>query len=220
MRIDGIMTTRPPNGALTESHPIGERIARAASLVQAGELVIGPTETFYGILTDPFAPGALEKLFRAKRRDPSKPVPLIAPDRETALRITEPPNAAEEALMKHFWPGSLTILLRPSIHVPAELRGPDGKIGIRAPPDCGARRIAQAAKTVITATSANLSGAPPASNISEVSEELLGYVEMVLDLGATPGGKPSTVVEVVHSEIRVIRHGAVDLADLVKALPK
>jgi L-threonylcarbamoyladenylate synthase len=196
--------------------PIGE----AAAVIKSGDVVIVPTETFYALAVDPFQGKAVQKIFRIKFRDEKKPLPLIASDRSTVDRLVHAPGPTAVQLMDRFWPGSLTILLSLAVDVPRKIQGPGGKIGVRVPPDCPARALAAEAGGWITATSANLSGGPEPQEISAIPRELLAAVDFVIDLGATPGGKPSTVVEPLDSGIRIIRHGAIDERTLLAALPR
>jgi len=182
---------------------------RAAEIVRSGGVVIVPTETFYGLAADPFQEEAVRRVFRIKNRDEQKPLPLIASDRSVVEDLTGPPDTRVRELMARFWPGSLTILLRPKKPLPALLMNQHGQIGVRLPPTCPARALAARAGGFITATSANLTGDPDPSEVSMISPQVLEAVDIVIDLGPTPGGKPSTVVEPAGAELRIIRDGAI-----------
>jgi L-threonylcarbamoyladenylate synthase len=97
------------------------------------------------------------------------------------------------------------------------LTGPSGKIGVRVPPPCPARHLAERAGGWITATSANLSDRPNPQRVADIAEHVQQAVDMVIDLGPTPGGKPSTVVEPIGEYLRVIREGAVSMSTLIKS---
>lgn len=185
-------------------------IARAAEIIRSGGVVIAPTETFYALAADPFQEQAVMRIFRIKFRNEEKPLPLIASDSSVVERLASQPSPLARELMARFWPGSLTILLNLMVEVPRWLRGPGGKVGVRVPPDCPARALAADAGGWITATSANLSDGPEPQEIGLISSKVLEAVDMVIDLGPTPGGKPSTVVEPFDSSLRIIRHGAVE----------
>jgi L-threonylcarbamoyladenylate synthase len=196
-------------------------ISKAAAIVRSGGVVIVPTETFYALAVDPFQKKAVIRIFRLKSRDEKKPLPLIASDRSVVDRLVRTPGPIALEVMARFWPGSITILLEPTIDVPTWLHGPSGKIGVRVPPDCSARKLAAQAGGWITATSANLSGGPEPQEISSIDREVLAAVDLVIDLGPTPGGKPSTVVEPLDSGVRIVRHGAIDesiVRDAVRSL--
>jgi len=188
---------------------VDQILGQAAEIIRSGGVVVVPTETFYGLAADPFHEEAVRRVFQIKKRDESKPLPLIASDRSVVEDLIEPPDARVHELMARFWPGSLTILLRPRKPLSALLTSQEGSIGVRLPPICPARALAAKAGGLITATSANLAGDPDPSEVSMISPQVLEAVDLVIDLGPTPGGKPSTVVEPDGAELRIIRDGAI-----------
>src|SRR4051794_2417735 len=98
-----------------------ESIARAAALLAQGELVVFPTETFYGIAASIDNARAIGRLARLKERD-NKPIPLIAATRSSAeryVRIT--PMLAK--LVDALWPGPLTIAALPHAPISSEILG-------------------------------------------------------------------------------------------------
>jgi L-threonylcarbamoyladenylate synthase len=193
-------------------------LEKAAAVVSGKGIAIVPTETFYGLAANPFHEESVSRIFRIKRRSPIKPIPLIAASRGVVEKSVSGIHPAALALMDRFWPGSLTIILKPAISFPGLLVGTDNKIGVRVPPNCPARSVAEMAGGWITATSANLSGEPEPRRIADISPELLDAVDFILDMGTTPGGKPSTVVEADETGIRIFRKGAVLEKDIRRAL--
>jgi L-threonylcarbamoyladenylate synthase len=182
---------------------------RAGVIIRSGGLVILPTETFYALAASPFHEETVRRVFRIKRREEGTPLPLIASDIAAVNDLVCRMSPLERKLTDGFWPGSLTILLVPSKQVSTLLMGPEGKIGIRIPPECPARIVAARVGGWLTATSANLSGDPSPDDVSKIAKDVLDAVDMVMDLGPTPGGKPSTVVELLDGDCRVLREGAV-----------
>ncbi|MGO9568582.1 MAG: L-threonylcarbamoyladenylate synthase [Desulfomonilaceae bacterium] len=182
---------------------------RAWEIVRSGGLVILPTETFYALAASPFREDAVQRVFRIKRRHERTPLPLIASDMAAVKKLVCRMSTLERKLTDRFWPGSLTILMTPSKQVTPLLMGPEGKIGVRIPPECPARIVAAHAGGWLTATSANLSGDPSPEDVASMAGEVLDAVDLVMDLGPTPGGKPSTVLEPLDGGCRVLREGAV-----------
>ena len=182
---------------------------RAGEIIRSGGLVILPTETFYALAASPFHEEAVRRVFRVKRREEGTPLPLIASDMATVQELVCRMSPLERKLTDGLWPGSLTILLMPSKQVSTLLMGPEGKIGVRIPPECPARIVAARVGGWLTATSANLSGDPSPDDVLKIAKEVLDAVDMVMDLGPTPGRKPSTVVEPLDDDCRVLREGAV-----------
>lgn len=190
----------------------------AVAALRAGELVVYPTETFYGIAAHPFSPSALEKLFAIKGRDPQKPIALIAADAQMAFEVArEVPNIARRLAMK-FWPGPLTIVLPARVGFPAQLIGPEGGVGIRVSPHPIARALSEGLGRPITATSANRSGEEPAATVQAARVSLGDKVKVFLDGGILNASAPSTVVSCDGSCFRIIRKGAIGEHEIAAAL--
>lgn len=196
-----------------------ESIAEAAAALRAGELVVFPTETFYAIGADPMQPNALAAIVRVKGREPEKPVALIASDAASAFAIaSEIPDDAR-LLAETFWPGPLTLVLPRRAGLNEALIGPSGGIGVRVSPHPTARALALAVDGLITATSANLSGQPPASTLPEARRSLGGQISIYIDGGALNSPAPSTVVEFGQdSSFRIVRPGAIHHSTIAAAL--
>jgi L-threonylcarbamoyladenylate synthase len=115
-------------------------------------------------------------------------------------------------LMARHWPGPLTLILtaRPGLH--PRLVSADGGVAMRVSSHPLAAALAAALGAAITATSANISGQPPVSRPQDLDPELLRGLDYVLDAGPTPGGPPSTVLDVRGRPWRVVRRGAVEVA--------
>ena len=195
-----------------------EEIAEAIAALHAGELVVFPTETFYGIAADPFSTSALEKLCAIKGRDPQKPIALIAADALMALHIAREVSAVARTLANAFWPGPLTIVLpaREGLSVP--LVGPDGGVGIRVSPHPIAMALTEGLRKPITATSANRSGEEPATTLAMARKSLGDKVKVYLDGGTLGASAPSTVVACDASGYRIIRAGAISEREIAAAL--
>ena len=112
-------------------------------------------------------------------------------------------------LAGEFWPGPLTVVLKAAPGFPAALLGPDGTIGLRIPPAPWLRRLLFELSAPVTATSANLSGEKELADPAEVRRLFAGRVELIVDGGRTPGGRPSTVVDLTREPAVILRAGAV-----------
>jgi L-threonylcarbamoyladenylate synthase len=189
--------------------PDAENLAEAVRILREGGVVAFPTETFYGLGADARNEAAVEKIFRIKGRDFKNPLPLIvATDRDVIPLVDEIPEAAQ-ILMKAFWPGPLTLVFWASSSVLPRLTANAGKIGIRVSSHPVARLLAGMLGGPLTATSANLSGGPECSSAEAVMDALDGLLDTVVDGGATPGGKGSTVLDVTVFPPRILREGAI-----------
>ena len=180
-------------------------VEHAARLLEKGELVAYPTETYYALGADALSAEAVERVVNTKGRAPGAPLATIAPDMASARRLwREVPAALEELARKH-WPGALTIVAPAADHVPRALVSEAGKVGVRVSSHPWAASLVAAFGGPVTATSANRSGEPPPRR----PEDVLPGVH-VLRGGTTPGGAPSTLVDVDEAgHVRVLRAGGV-----------
>lgn len=188
-----------------------EEAARlAAEALTAGLLVVMPTDTVYGLAADPRVQGAEDRLRNAKGREPDKPIPILAADMDSVISAGVSMNGLERRLASAFWPGPLTLVLQIA-------NRPEG---FRVP-DCAlTRRVLRACGGQLRVTSANLSGEEPARTAAEAAEALAGRVAIVLDGGPSPGGQPSSVVQVKDGVLSVIREGAIPREALERAMRK
>ena len=188
--------------------PQAGALAEAAAAVESGGVVAFPTETFYGLAVAALDAAAIRRLFALKGRPESRPVLVLVDDPARIERIALLTTSARELIARH-WPGALTLVLAARPVVPAELTAGTGTIGVRQPGHPVARALAAAVGGPVTAPSANLTGEPPPCTAAEVLRVFDGKIDVVLDGGPTPGGLPSTVLDVTVDPPRVLREGAV-----------
>jgi len=196
---------------------IERAVERMAPMLRNGAIAAYPTETFYGLAVAADQIDAVERLAQLKQRSGRQPFPLIAASRAVVDAWCEI-DAQLEPLLEALWPGPITVAARPKRSLHAALLAADETVGIRVSSLKGARLLAEASGGVITATSANLAGAPPAMRAEEIDAELLQSVDVLLDAGATPGGFPSTVVAVRDGRVQVLRDGAIARSRLAELL--
>jgi L-threonylcarbamoyladenylate synthase len=193
-------------------------LARAVGALSAGQVIVYPTETLYGLGVDFSVGGALERLFAIKAREPDKPVALIAASVEMAFSVAREVPSAARRLAEKFWPGPLTLILPAAPGLPAELVGPQGGVGVRVSPHRVARALAAALGRPLTATSANLAGERPARTIVEARAVFADRVAVYLDGGTMTASAPSTIVACEGSRMRLLRAGAIDETQLLEIL--
>lgn len=181
----------------------------AAETLGRGGLVAFPTETYYGLGAVGLDARAVGRLLAAKGRPDGKPILLLVDSIAMAERVAADIGPTARALMARHWPGALTLVLRAQDSVPREVTAGTGTVGVRLSPHPVARGLVQTLGGPVTAPSANRSGEPAPVIASDVLGQLGGRIELVLDGGATPGGPPSTVLDVTVEPPRVLRHGAV-----------
>lgn len=190
---------------------------RAAQVTAGGGLVAFRTDTFYGVGADPFNPAALELINALKGRD-GKPILVLAAEPEDAERLIEERSRTFDILAARHWPGALTLVARARAEAPELLTAGTGTIGVRLPDDAEARAIVCACGGLLTATSANPAGRPPARTAQEVADYFPEGFGLVIDGGATRTELPSTIVDVTGTVPRLIREGVVTRAELEETL--
>jgi L-threonylcarbamoyladenylate synthase len=123
-------------------------------------------------------------------------------------------NPMARRLAQRFWPGPLTLVMRaPDALAPGVTAG-GTTVGVRVPSHAVARALCARFERPVTATSANISGQAATDDPETVAETLASRLDLLLDSGTTPGGPASTVVDLAHGEIRLIREGAVSWKDV------
>ncbi|MGV8058237.1 MAG: L-threonylcarbamoyladenylate synthase [Smithellaceae bacterium] len=185
-------------------------LSRATEILIGGGVIAYPTETFYGLGADATNEKAIRKIYAIKGRNFSSPISVIIACKENLYPLVgEVPECAEK-LMQSFWPGPLTIVFKASISVSSLLTAQTGKIGIRISSHTGARLIVQKLGHPLTATSANLSGAPECSTAAEVATQIGDRVDVILDLGKTAGGLGSTIIDITTNPPQILREGIIN----------
>ncbi|MBI4261108.1 MAG: threonylcarbamoyl-AMP synthase [Actinobacteria bacterium] len=178
---------------------------RAASI---GELIVLPTDTVYGIGTRPDDPAATARLFQAKRRPGDLELPVLVPSLGEAERIAGFDDRARR-LAEAFWPGALTIVLpRTDASRAWELGGDRETVGVRMPRHPLTLAVLREAGP-LAVTSANVSGEPTPSGCDELAGLFGEIVAVYLCEEAPLEGIPSTVVDLAHGEVAVLRAGAI-----------
>ena len=189
--------------------PQRDAIQEAAKWILAGGIVAIPTDTLYGLAANPFSATAVARVFAVKGRDAARALPLIAADAaQVATHMGDLPRSGER-LAERFWPGPLTLIVRAPPTLVADVTGGTGTVGVRVPADAVARAICAACARPLTATSANVSGAPATSDPDQVERTLGDRLDLLIDTGPTRGGAPSTIVDMTGAEPTLVRAGAI-----------
>src|SRR6266542_2184147 len=182
-------------------------IGKAADVLRSGGVVAFPTDTLYGLASDPRRDDAIERLFALKRRRPDAAVPLIAADLSQARWAGEF-GPREVRLAQAFWPGPLSIVVAARSSISRAALGGGATLAIRVPAHAVARELAAAFGFAITATSANASGERPAETADDVVNAVPD-VDLILDGGRVTGGTPSTIVRFDGDVPTLVRAGAI-----------
>lgn len=196
------------------SHPDNENTRLlAAETVAKGGVIAFRTDTVYGLGVDPLNPVAVAKIKQLKGREENKPILLLLADASIADRFIADRSKAFDDVARRFWPGPLTIVGPAVADLPAEITAGTGTVGVRVPADESVRELVSRCGGALTATSANPSGSAPARSAVEVLDYFPEAVDLVIDSGEITASEPSTVLDVTTSPPRVIREGAIRIAN-------
>ena len=195
-----------------------EGIRHATDAVRRGELVVLPTDTVYGLGADAFSPEAVAALLAAKGRGRQMPPPVLVQDARTLDGLATQLTDDVRALVKRFWPGGLTVICWAQPSLAWDLGETKGTVAIRMPDHDVALELLSATGPMAV-SSANLTGRPAATTGTEAREQLGDAVAAYLDAGPAPGGTASTIVDATGEVPRLVRIGAVSLAELRDVVP-
>lgn len=189
-------------------------VADAARALRAGELVVVPTDTVYGVAADAFNPVGTAAVFTAKRRDRSAPLPVLvrSPKQLTGLVTTVDERA--EHLMAAWWPGPLTIVVRSEPNLAWDLGDNEGTVAVRMPFDDVTLAVIREVGP-LAVTSANLSGSPAATTVDQAREQLGDAVAVYVDDGPRADTTPSTIVDLTRTRPAVLRSGPLDPDEVI-----
>ena len=191
-------------------------IMAAAKIVKHGGLVVYPTETVYGLGCDPLNVVAVQRLLDVKG-ERNKPLPILASSIDDAEKIAFISLNGKKLATK-FWPGALTMVFPKKSVLSEVVTFGWGSVGLRIPGSVVALDLIRLSGGLLVGSSANRSGEAPPRDAQEVSEELKGMVDVVLDGGAAVHGMPSTVADLSSEQPKILREGPVSLRMLLDAL--
>jgi len=185
-----------------------EIIRQSISVLQDGGIVAYPTDTLYGLGAKYDNEQTLKRLYDIKNRPDEKAIPIIIGDPEQISLLAKPVSKAAADLISRFWPGPLTLILH-AIEGLNRFIVAGSRIAVRVPGESFALRLVRAAGFPITATSANISGKPPARNSGMAIDYFGAALDLVVDGGESSITLPSTIVDVTGKCPVVLREGAI-----------
>lgn len=218
--------SHPPQPSASTAHPHPDPLQPACDHLRAGGLVILPTDTVYGIGCNAADAAAVERLLAAKGRGRQMPPPVLVADPADLIGLVAQVPEAAHALMEAFWPGALTLILEADETLTWDLGETGGTLAVRMPAHELTLNLLRRSGP-LAVTSANPTGAPPATDAASARAAFPGRVRgvdavgtediLLLDGGATSGPVPSTIVTLAGEHARaprILRQGVLALADL------
>jgi len=191
-------------------------ILGAAEEISAGNLIVYPTETVYGIGADIFNQVAVKNVYLAKNRPFDMALSVAVSDKKMMERVAVLDDNAEK-LIKAFLPGPLTIIIEKQPEVSDLVTAVSKKVGIRMPDHPVAIEIIKRTGPIV-ATSANLHSNPDATTIDEAVKDFGSKISMYVDAGPSKLKKPSTIVWIMNNEVEIIRQGAISIKQIEDVL--
>lgn len=188
-------------------------LEKAAAVVREGKVVVVPTDTVYGVGADAFDVVAVAMVLAAKHRGREMPPPVLVPNARTVDGLATDVPMYARILMRQFWPGPLTLVLRAQPSLQWDLGETNGTVALRMPADDVTLTLL-ADVGPLAVTSANVTGNPAATTAQEALEQLGGAVAAYLDDGPRTGGEPSTILDCTGEEPVVLRLGALSAEEI------
>ena len=193
-------------------------LIKPAQIIKQGGIVVFPTETVYGIGTNGLDEKAIEKLYKIKQRPINKPIILLVSDIKMIENLAKDITSIEYKIMKEFFPGPLTIILKKEKIVPNNLTANTDTIGIRIPDNEIARKLIEYSNVPIATTSANISDKPSGIEIKNIRKDFGDKVDMYIDGGKSKLGIGSTIIKVEDGELHILRHGSITKEQIIRAI--
>jgi L-threonylcarbamoyladenylate synthase len=192
-------------------------VKQAIALLKAGRVVAYPTETFFGLGADALDERAVEALRALKGRG-RKPISVVIASIDMLSLVAYPLRGVGQALARAFWPGPLTLVVPVKPEVPLNLRSGGATIGVRVSSHEVARALAAGLGRPVTSTSCNKAGGAEPTRPEQIDPGLRAAIGGYLE-GATPGGRPSTIVDLSGLRPLVLRPGAIAIEQLRQVAP-
>lgn len=202
---------------IDQENPSPEAITRAAAVIRKGGVVAIPTDALYMLVADPYNLHAVGQVFKAKKREVHRSLPLLVDDTVMAEELAAETTKRFSLLARKFWPGPLTIIVPASANVPLKVTGNTGRLALRQAKAKVPRALIEALGQPLISTSANLSGQPTCSVGIETFVQMDGNINLVLDGGACVG-VAGTTLDITEPIWKVIKEGAITEKEIAECL--
>ena len=191
-----------------------EDVQKAASAISDGAIIVFPTDTVYGLGCNPYNHDAVLSLYEIKKREKTKPFPVLGYSKEELEKIAEF-SPLEKKIAEKFWPGAITLILKVKDKDIQKSLSLGEKIAVRVPNNKCALALLKECKLLV-GTSANISETKPFNDPKECSENLIGY-DLFIDGGIISSKGESTIVEIENNDVKILRKGSIS-EEMIKEL--
>lgn len=191
-----------------------DHIDQAVARLRAGELIVMPTETVYGLAADASNPEAVARIFALKERPSTRPLIVHVADASSLDAWARTVTPGARALAARFWPGPLTLVLPRAPHVPDAVTAGLDTVALRVPSHPIALAVIARFGGGIAAPSANRFGRISPTTADHVRSQFGPNTPLLLDGGPCEVGIESTIVACLPGSLRVLRSGSIAIPAL------
>ena len=192
-----------------------EDLNKAAEILGRGGLVALPTETVYGLAANVFDEKAVRSVFSVKKRDFSKPLTVHISNFEQINMLSDNLCSKAKDLIRKFWPGPLTVIVKKTVKVPDYVTNHNNYVGIRFPANKTFKSVVDLFNKPVVATSANISKEFSPTRFEHVYSELKGKIDAILkDEENDIHGIESTIVSFEENIPKILRSGAISCEEI------
>lgn len=188
------------------------------NVIKSGGIVIFPTETVYGIGTNAFCEESVRKIYEIKNRPDEKPLSILLNNKEQIEKYAVINNDVERKIIENFMPGPITIILERKKGMLDHVAPGKNTIGVRIPDNNIILEILKKLDLPIVAPSANISGQPSATMLTEIINDFKDKVDICIDGGKCKVSESSTIVQVIDNEVKIVREGIITKEEIEKVL--
>ena len=186
---------------------------KVKKLLCNNKVISFPTETFYGLGGNAFSSFVVNEIYQLKERSKEKSLlVLITPEWLTFLCKFKDRRIND--LIRKFWPGPLTLVLKINPKIPKHLHNNDSTIAVRYSSSPVVNKLIQLCNCPIIGTSANLSGKPACNTAAQVLEQFNKKLDLIIDGGLLPSKLPSTVLDCSKKKFKILREGSIESQEL------
>jgi len=198
-----------------------DALTEAVSVLEAGGVIIYPTDTLYGIGCNALDEKAVKRIFEIKERHLSKPLIVMIRNSKWALELADVKKKNREILEK-IWPGRVTAVLPKKEIIPDIVTSGQKTVGLRVPDYPLIDQLLKLFGYPIISTSANISGEEPTNDINKIidsfSKSFARQPDLILDAGILPKSGPSAILDLTGPRPKVSRIGPSKPEEFLKLL--
>ncbi|MFC1789524.1 L-threonylcarbamoyladenylate synthase [Patescibacteria group bacterium] len=187
-------------------------IRKLISAIKKGNVIISPTDTVYGLIADATNEKAINKIFKIKKRNKNKPLPIFVKDIKVAKNLAYV-DKEQEKFLKSVWPGKVTVVLKRRQGI--KIYGVEkNTIALRVPDHKTISYLLKAISIPLVGTSANISDKPASTEIRKIIKQFKGkknLPDLIIDAGNLKKSLPSTTISLISSGLKILRKGEVKI---------